>query len=404
MSGCGGKLISTLAGLPGTNGTNGISVISATVSDGVTAIGGTVYAENTLVIGLSNSTYVNAGIINVEEGAAGATGATGSTGATGATGATGPAGADGSTIWEDVVVTCLNTYIPGFSVLPDEDKQQALIDWLCTVGESLDTLDAINTTVPVVFDADYTIANCNTETSIDGGATITDVPGRVLINLADHYQGIYPMATWETEVSNTVSGGTLTQIGTSTSYWFTSNGTTCDTTIDFDYRVTDTQGTVTNLGTINITVGPELLYESDISSDRRIGDVWKNFDDLDTFLPIVGDPFLDSELDVAVGAAFYNYKKICADTIAITMRLIGDANANAPTTSWSIALPTSLQGISTLNHSWASVTVYNFTTGDEYPATLSTIGTSLSVRTNNFPQVLLGERIMIETNFTCEIV
>lgn len=51
-------------GTDGSDGTDGISVVDVTVSDGVAAIGGVVYALNSLIIELSNGTYVNAGIIN----------------------------------------------------------------------------------------------------------------------------------------------------------------------------------------------------------------------------------------------------------------------------------------------------------------------------------------------------
>ena len=52
-------------GTDGTNGTNGTSVTSVSVSNGITAIGGTVYAINTVVVLLSSGTYVNAGVINL---------------------------------------------------------------------------------------------------------------------------------------------------------------------------------------------------------------------------------------------------------------------------------------------------------------------------------------------------
>jgi len=48
-------------GSDGTNGTNGVSVTSAVISNGVTPIGGTVYPQGSLIIGLSDSTYINAG-------------------------------------------------------------------------------------------------------------------------------------------------------------------------------------------------------------------------------------------------------------------------------------------------------------------------------------------------------
>jgi hypothetical protein len=51
-------------GTNGTNGTNGTSVTSAALSDGKTPIGGTVYTSGTLVIGLSDGSYINAGIID----------------------------------------------------------------------------------------------------------------------------------------------------------------------------------------------------------------------------------------------------------------------------------------------------------------------------------------------------
>jgi hypothetical protein len=348
MSGCSGKLVGTNAGLPGTNGTNGLSVTSVAISNGSTAIGGTVYTLNHLIIGLSDDSYIDAGLVNTVTGATGSTGATGAAGATGATGAAGPAGADGSTIWEDVVTTCLDDYIPGFSALPDEDKQQALITWLCDVGAALDVVTTLTDTEPVVFNATYEINYCNEELSIDGGETITDSPGRALINLADHYQGIYPMATWEVEISNMISGGTLTQIGTSTSYWFVSNGTTCDTTVDFDYRVTDTQGTVTNIGTITINIGPELLYVSDIGVDRQIGSEWLNYDGLDTdFVPT--NPFITTQIDfpyagaggLTVAQPYYNWKRL-GDVVHIHMYLTGELNAAAPTDLWLIDAPLGL--------------------------------------------------------------
>jgi hypothetical protein len=403
MSGCGGKLISTLAGLPGTNGTNGISVTSATVSDGATAIGGTVYAENTLVIGLSNSTYVNAGLINVEEGATGAAGATGATGATGSTGATGPAGADGSTIWEDVVVTCLDTHIPGFSALPDEDKQQALITWLCDVGAALDVVTTLTDTEPVVFNATYEIDYCNEELSIDGGETITDSPGRALINLADHYQGIYPMATWEVEISNMISGGTLTQIGTSTSYWFVSNGTTCDTTVDFDYRVTDTQGTVTNIGTITINIGPELLYVSDIGVDRQIGSVWKNYDGLATdFVP--SNPFITSQIDfdgVTIAQPWYNWKR-AGDTVHLYIHIAGECNAAAPTDLWLIDAPLDLHSGGSIYGSGPATVIID---GVYYPTLFYAAADTIYLHVpDTAPATAFGDKITISINATLEFV
>lgn len=53
-----------ISGFNGVNGVDGISVQSEYVSDGTTAIGGTVYPLNTLIMLLSNGTYINAGIIS----------------------------------------------------------------------------------------------------------------------------------------------------------------------------------------------------------------------------------------------------------------------------------------------------------------------------------------------------
>jgi hypothetical protein len=350
MSGCGGKLISTLAGLPGTNGTNGISVTSAAVSDGATPINGTVYDENTLVIGLSNGTYVNAGVIDVVAGATGSTGATGATGAVGATGATGPAGADGSTIWEDVVVTCLNTYIPGFSSLDDEDKQQALINWLCNVGEALDMLDVIIETAPIALNGEINIEYCNTELSVDGGATITDSPGRAVVNLLDYVLiGANQIVSWEVEVSNLAGPAvTITQLFDSTSYRIESNGTTCSTTVDFDFRVTDSQGNVSNLATITVNIGPELLYDSDISSDRRIGGSWMNYESgEDSSTPLGVNPFDTAGLDITVGVSRYAWKK-SGDMLHVYMNIKFDTSVNAPTSLWKIKIPEDLQGVNTV--------------------------------------------------------
>ncbi len=52
-------------GTDGTNGTNGNGVSNVYVSDGVTAIGGTVYTVNTVVVLMSTGTYINAGEINL---------------------------------------------------------------------------------------------------------------------------------------------------------------------------------------------------------------------------------------------------------------------------------------------------------------------------------------------------
>ncbi len=54
-------------GEDGTNGTNGVSVSNVYVSDGTTAIGGTTYTINTVVILLSSGTYINAGEIQLLE-------------------------------------------------------------------------------------------------------------------------------------------------------------------------------------------------------------------------------------------------------------------------------------------------------------------------------------------------
>ncbi len=51
-------------GTDGTVGVDGTSITSATISDGRTAIGGTVYTSGTLVIGYSDGTYEDAGIID----------------------------------------------------------------------------------------------------------------------------------------------------------------------------------------------------------------------------------------------------------------------------------------------------------------------------------------------------
>lgn len=404
MSGCSGKLVGTNAGLPGTNGTNGLSVTSVAISNGSTAIGGTVYTLNHLIIGLSDDSYIDAGLVNTVTGATGSTGPTGATGATGTTGATGPAGADGSTIWEDVVTTCLDDYIPGFSALPDEDKQQALITWLCDVGAALDVVTTLTDTEPVVFNATYEIDYCNEELSIDGGETITDSPGRALINLADHYQGIYPMATWEVEISNMISGGTLTQIGTSTSYWFVSNGTTCDTTVDFDYRVTDTQGTVTNIGTITINIGPELLYVSDISSERRIGGSWMNYQSGESSGgPLTINPFDTAGLDITVGSSWYNWKK-SGDMLYVYMHIIFDTTVNAPTSTWEIKIPEDLQGVNTVR-GYSSATLLVRAT-EEYPVGIIASSDTFKIvlPTTTMSQLLATEGAEIYWSGTVELI
>jgi hypothetical protein len=50
-------------GNDGTNGTNGTGISSVYVSDGTTAIGGTVYVENTVVVLMTTGIYINAGVI-----------------------------------------------------------------------------------------------------------------------------------------------------------------------------------------------------------------------------------------------------------------------------------------------------------------------------------------------------
>lgn len=50
-------------GTDGTNGTNGTGITSVYVSDGSTAIGGNVYAANTVVVLMTTGTYINAGVI-----------------------------------------------------------------------------------------------------------------------------------------------------------------------------------------------------------------------------------------------------------------------------------------------------------------------------------------------------
>ena len=50
-------------GADGTNGTNGTGITTVYVSDGTTAIGGTVYTENTLVVLMTTGVYINAGTI-----------------------------------------------------------------------------------------------------------------------------------------------------------------------------------------------------------------------------------------------------------------------------------------------------------------------------------------------------
>jgi len=55
-------------GIDGTDaidGTNGTGITNVYVSDGVTAIGGTVYTINTLVVLMTTGTYINAGIITI---------------------------------------------------------------------------------------------------------------------------------------------------------------------------------------------------------------------------------------------------------------------------------------------------------------------------------------------------
>lgn len=52
-------------GTDGTDGEDGISISNVYVSDGKTAIGGTVYTENSVIILLSNGSYVNAGEISL---------------------------------------------------------------------------------------------------------------------------------------------------------------------------------------------------------------------------------------------------------------------------------------------------------------------------------------------------
>lgn len=52
-------------GSNGTNGTNGIGIDDVFVSDGTTAIGGNVYAENTVVVLMTDGTYINAGLIQI---------------------------------------------------------------------------------------------------------------------------------------------------------------------------------------------------------------------------------------------------------------------------------------------------------------------------------------------------
>ena len=51
-------------GTDGTDGTDGVSVVAEYVSDGVTPINGTVYVLNTLIMELSDGTFINAGVIS----------------------------------------------------------------------------------------------------------------------------------------------------------------------------------------------------------------------------------------------------------------------------------------------------------------------------------------------------
>jgi len=51
-------------GLDGDDGAAGVSTVNNTVSDGVTEINGTVYPLNTLVVELSDGTFIDAGIIS----------------------------------------------------------------------------------------------------------------------------------------------------------------------------------------------------------------------------------------------------------------------------------------------------------------------------------------------------
>lgn len=52
-------------GTAGTDGDDGLGISNVFVSDGTTAIGGTVYPVNTLVTFMTNGTYINAGLIVV---------------------------------------------------------------------------------------------------------------------------------------------------------------------------------------------------------------------------------------------------------------------------------------------------------------------------------------------------
>lgn len=204
----------------------------------------------------------------------------------GNTGTTGPAGADGDNVWNGVTVTCLDTYIPGFSALADADKQQAFITWICTLASDVATNTSDITTNAgniAANAADIATNTGNIATNAGDIATNTadiatntgdiaihagyfatapivfddeiDCPceGETTINLVRNFSGIFPAADFSTEDTNPASNGNITDIGAP-------NGsirfqpTSCGTSDNFSFRGQDSQGTWTADGTITVNI------------------------------------------------------------------------------------------------------------------------------------------------------
>lgn len=180
-----------------------------------------------------------------------------------------PAGSD-NYVWDDLTNTCLDaSIIPGFSGLPDEDKIDAIIQWIC---------DASDNTILQEFqtiDQNYSVA-CRTE-SIDEFGNSYWTFGAVVINTLGGINGsAYPIASYTINGSPpswpiNISGGQLTLQPITGNIIFTADLTECAGNTSFTITYTDLAGN-TGTSTVYINIEDEDSLEDD---PRRVPAAWE---------------------------------------------------------------------------------------------------------------------------------
>ena len=183
------------------------------------------------------------------------------------------------------------------------------------------------------------------------------------------------IASWNVEVLNSIENGTLTQLGSAPIYRFISDGSSCSTTADFDFNITDTEGNLSTNETITINIGTTPTI--DVSSQAKVGSSWADFD---------GDPTDPAAITAGnvtkAGTNQYRWKQT-QDSITVAFELNYEATAAtlAAGDTITVALPAGASYSTGVKGFGVAHMYGDPTTGNEYnlPANVTCVGSDLIV-------------------------